>query len=201
MGKQYFVVGTDGLRHGPAELAALQQWANEGRIAPDTVIYDEHGTQYKAGDLLSFAFGTPSSYSNTPPPSPYLPGGANPPQPGQGPGQPGSGVPGPPVPGQVQPGPHWQPPNGSYIDPVSNSPGYDPLLYGGRGNYLGGCAPILAIIGLEMCCSLPAGLIGLGIAAAMLIHGSPYGKIMTWAAGICVCGQAAATVLWRLHGA
>jgi len=37
---QYFVIGPDGSRYGPAEFPLLQQWTLEGRVAPDTMLED-----------------------------------------------------------------------------------------------------------------------------------------------------------------
>lgn len=55
----YFVIAQDGNRYGPADIATLQQWVREGRIAPNTTLEDEFtGTQIRASLLpeLSYLF-------------------------------------------------------------------------------------------------------------------------------------------------
>lgn len=49
---EFFVVGIDGRRYGPADRAMLVQWAREGRIAAGTRLIDcETGRQVLAGDF------------------------------------------------------------------------------------------------------------------------------------------------------
>lgn len=55
----YYVIAHDGNRYGPADIATLQQWVREGRIAPNTLLEDEFtGTQIQASLLpeLSYLF-------------------------------------------------------------------------------------------------------------------------------------------------
>lgn len=40
---QYYVLGPDGSRYGPADLATLQQWVNEGRVLPTTHLQSVSG--------------------------------------------------------------------------------------------------------------------------------------------------------------
>lgn len=40
---RYFVIGEDGNRYGPADMALLESWAREGRITPKTIIEPEYG--------------------------------------------------------------------------------------------------------------------------------------------------------------
>ncbi|MCS6830760.1 MAG: DUF4190 domain-containing protein [bacterium] len=48
----YYVIAHDGNRYGPADIATLQQWVREGRIAPNTTLEDEFsGTQIRASLL------------------------------------------------------------------------------------------------------------------------------------------------------
>lgn len=65
----YFVLGADGQRYGPVDLATLNQWAQEGRVQANTVIVDVA----TGGDLLASqmpGLNLPAApYS--PPPSPY----------------------------------------------------------------------------------------------------------------------------------
>lgn len=52
----YFVVGADGNRYGPADIDALVQWANEGRLVASTILI-ERGTdrQILAGSITAIA--------------------------------------------------------------------------------------------------------------------------------------------------
>lgn len=43
MSVTYYVVGLDGQRYGPADMATLQKWALEGRVLP-TMMLEEAGT-------------------------------------------------------------------------------------------------------------------------------------------------------------
>jgi len=53
---EYFVVGTDGRRYGPADSGTLIRWAREGRIARSTTLIDCHsGSAHRAGDLAELA--------------------------------------------------------------------------------------------------------------------------------------------------
>lgn len=49
---EYFVHSVDGQTYGPADLATLQKWANEGRVLPDTTLTEQKtGRVLLAGDL------------------------------------------------------------------------------------------------------------------------------------------------------
>lgn len=66
----YFVIAQDGNRYGPADIATLQQWVREGRIAPNTTLEDEFtGTQIRASLLPELSYLFPSQ--ETPPADTY----------------------------------------------------------------------------------------------------------------------------------
>ena len=48
---QYFVIGPDGQKFGPADINTLTQWAAEGRLTPATMLEDEFGKQMPASEL------------------------------------------------------------------------------------------------------------------------------------------------------
>jgi len=62
----YYVIAHDGNRYGPADIATLQQWVREGRIAPNTTLEDEFtGTQIRASLLPELSY----LFPNQPPPA------------------------------------------------------------------------------------------------------------------------------------
>lgn len=66
----YFVIAQDGNRYGPADIATLQQWVREGRIAPNTTLEDEFtGAQIRASLLPELSYLFPSQ--GTPPADTY----------------------------------------------------------------------------------------------------------------------------------
>jgi len=49
---RHFVHGPDGQKYGPADFAMLQQWRDEGRLTPDTMLEPEvGGTPFSAKDV------------------------------------------------------------------------------------------------------------------------------------------------------
>jgi hypothetical protein len=57
----YYVIAQDGNRYGPADIATLQQWVREGRVAPNTTLEDEYtGTQIRASLLPELSHLFPS---------------------------------------------------------------------------------------------------------------------------------------------
>lgn len=106
----YKVVGTDGQVYGPADIATLQQWCQEGRIVPDTNLIDpQDGRVFAAQHLpqLSGFFVHTQSFG-TPPQTPGSFGGASP----QGPFDPGPTGPGSFGQGVSSQGPYNQSPFG-----------------------------------------------------------------------------------------
>lgn len=203
MGDQFYVLASDGKKHGPADLMTLQEWANQGRITPDMQLYDEQGNIYPASSKLHFA-GSPSNYP---------PGYSGPPQPGQ-PYQGNDPNAGPPTPGTYTPpgatpgyppmssGHHYQPGQANPNWSPTGTPNYDPLLMGpGMGSGSGCIAGILTLIGFEMCCNAIPGLLGLVFAIYCLASGKPWAKLMVWFASVCFGLQLIYTVMWRFHGA
>lgn len=66
---EYFVHSVDGQTYGPADLATLQLWANEGRVLPDTTLTErETGRVLRAGDLggLSLRASSQPVYAQAP---------------------------------------------------------------------------------------------------------------------------------------
>lgn len=55
---RHFVHGPDGVKYGPADLATLEQWRNEGRLTPETLLEPEvGGTAFPAKNLPGLSFG------------------------------------------------------------------------------------------------------------------------------------------------
>lgn len=69
---QYYVVDvTSGQKYGPADVATLNQWIQEGRLAPDSMLEDAvTGSQGRAGDLPALLFPNRDVPSSIPNPSP-----------------------------------------------------------------------------------------------------------------------------------
>lgn len=49
---RYFVIGEDGELYGPADIATLNDWIEQGRLAPTTMIQEEFGGARFAASLL-----------------------------------------------------------------------------------------------------------------------------------------------------
>lgn len=91
---RYYVLATDGQKYGPADVPTLQEWANERRLLPDTMLEAEgSGAQIAAGAVPGLTFAAPAE------PAPPV------------------ALPTPPAPGLGVPGPYTQAPG-----PVSNYP-------------------------------------------------------------------------------
>ncbi|MGQ9487745.1 MAG: DUF4190 domain-containing protein [Armatimonadota bacterium] len=77
----YFVIAHDGNRYGPADIAMLQQWVREGRIAPNTMLEDEAtGAQIQASLLPELRYMFPQSAAPPQyqaPPAPVVGGSAS----------------------------------------------------------------------------------------------------------------------------
>ncbi|MHB8637542.1 MAG: hypothetical protein ACYC96_13820 [Fimbriimonadaceae bacterium] len=57
MAPEYFVIGPNGQRFGPAPVATLNQWIQEGRVAPQTLLQDAAtGAQVVARALPALNF-------------------------------------------------------------------------------------------------------------------------------------------------
>lgn len=57
---RYFVIHPSGQRYGPAEVAVLNQWAMEGRLAPTSLLADETtGQQFQASQIPGLIFQAP----------------------------------------------------------------------------------------------------------------------------------------------
>ncbi|MEJ5251188.1 MAG: DUF4190 domain-containing protein [Armatimonadota bacterium] len=70
----YYVIAHDGNRYGPADIATLQQWVREGRIAPNTTLEDEvTGTQIRASLLPELSHLFPQGAAPPPPQAPPVP--------------------------------------------------------------------------------------------------------------------------------
>jgi hypothetical protein len=80
---QYYVLAQDGNRYGPADIPTLQQWINENRILPTTMLEDAStGQQLPASALSDLRFPTTMPQ---PPMSSQPTMGASPQMPGTGP--------------------------------------------------------------------------------------------------------------------
>jgi hypothetical protein len=70
----YFVIGDDGQKYGPADVATLNQWIAEARLIPTQVLEDEaSGQRMAAGSVPGLNFPAPA-----PPPGPGGYGGGQP---------------------------------------------------------------------------------------------------------------------------
>ncbi|NSW79580.1 MAG: DUF4190 domain-containing protein [Chthonomonadetes bacterium] len=70
----YYVIAHDGNRYGPADIATLQQWVREGRIAPNTTLEDEFtGTQIRASLLPELSHLFPQGAAPPPTQAPPVP--------------------------------------------------------------------------------------------------------------------------------
>lgn len=60
---QYFVVAQDGSKYGPADFLMINQWAQQGRILPHTIL-EEVGTgrQFNAAQLSGLAIPNQNAY-------------------------------------------------------------------------------------------------------------------------------------------
>jgi hypothetical protein len=105
---RYFVIGADGNKYGPADVATLNQWAAEGRVTPETTLEEEgSGQQMKAKFVLP-------GMASAPPTQPQAP--QQPPQ---------SGFPGQSAPGYTPPG------QSPYVRPAgSGSDGQTQIVIG-----------------------------------------------------------------------
>jgi len=87
----YFVIGPDGSKYGPADMATLNAWAAEGRVVPQTMLEDAAtGQQAMASAIpgIVFPMGMQQPMGG-PQPGPYQqPGGYQQPGPMGGPQQP-----------------------------------------------------------------------------------------------------------------
>ncbi|MFN7172675.1 MAG: hypothetical protein ACK4P3_07845 [Fimbriimonadaceae bacterium] len=104
----YYVIGQDGAKYGPAPLTQIARWVNEGRVLGNTQLQSMTGATYEAQALLPHLFGRtagPQQITQGGAPRPPSPMGPTPgPQPGPGePMSPGPGRPPmAPMPGQTQ---------------------------------------------------------------------------------------------------
>lgn len=65
----YYVLGDQGQKYGPADVATLNNWAAEGRLLPSTMLEDEtSGQQVAASSVAGVTFAPPMATSNYPRP-------------------------------------------------------------------------------------------------------------------------------------
>jgi hypothetical protein len=88
---RWFVIGRDGQKYGPADLATLQKWVNENRISPDMMLEEEAtGRRVRADMLPGLQFGgTGGAATTIASPSPTTQDTSS----GGGSGAPGAGFP------------------------------------------------------------------------------------------------------------
>jgi hypothetical protein len=60
---EYYVIGPDGSKYGPADVDILNIWINEGRIIPSTKIETDSGTSLMAMDVQGIVFPNTPDYS------------------------------------------------------------------------------------------------------------------------------------------
>lgn len=66
------MIGQDGRKYGPADMATLQTWQSQGRIHPDSLLEDETtGQRHSARDLLGIEQPTPPPDAGSPYPRPF----------------------------------------------------------------------------------------------------------------------------------
>lgn len=66
---EYYVVGPDGSKYGPASIDVLNGWIAEGRIVPRTMLVTEAGLNLMAMDVQGLVF--PNAAPPTTSPGPY----------------------------------------------------------------------------------------------------------------------------------
>lgn len=104
---EYFVIGPDGRKYGPASVDTLNAWAREGRLLPNSELEDSvSGTRLSASSVPGLIFGVAQ------------PGPA--PQPGPEPQQPYGQAQGPYA--QQQPQNPYGPQQGNWSAPPGSSP-------------------------------------------------------------------------------
>jgi hypothetical protein len=107
---RYFVLDDQGTKYGPADLATLNQWAVQGRIAPNTTLVEEFtNVRHRAIDLpglhIAVMPGMPAQGLPTQNPGAY--------------GAPGQGAYGQMLPGASPVQPQYQPTNtGPFNNPI-----------------------------------------------------------------------------------
>lgn len=52
----YFVIGPDGSKYGPADISLLNTWVAEGRVTPVTMLESDTGVRVSAGTLQGLNF-------------------------------------------------------------------------------------------------------------------------------------------------
>ena len=73
---RYFVIGSDGNRYGPADVATLNGWIREGRLTPQSLLEEEgSGMRLAASGIPSLSFGSsaPVVAGSMIPPAPQVP--------------------------------------------------------------------------------------------------------------------------------
>jgi hypothetical protein len=145
---RYFVIGPDGSKYGPADLASLNAWAAESRVLPSTMLEEEGtGRQIAARDVIGMVFpmAPPSTPSQSPTPPDY--------------GQPTYSQPQQPIYGSSQP----------------QSPYNRPVQQGSDGSSEVTWAWVLGAIGF-LCCPIVFSTIGIVLAVNAKNKGHPSGN-------------------------
>lgn len=66
---QYYVIGPDGSKYGPVDIATLQTWKAEGRVLPTTQIEDAQGQRFSATVIPGLFDGPSGPPPNMAPPN------------------------------------------------------------------------------------------------------------------------------------
>jgi hypothetical protein len=83
MDERYYVIAENGQKYGPANVATLQQWVEEGRVVPHTKLQHELDGSIRYPGELGLSFESRAGYNGPGPAATYAPPGS---APGSGPG-------------------------------------------------------------------------------------------------------------------
>lgn len=65
---RYFVIGNDGQKYGPADIATLNDWVAQGRVLPTQILEEESsGSRVAAQSVPGLNFPVAAPQANTPP--------------------------------------------------------------------------------------------------------------------------------------
>lgn len=218
-GDQYYVLGNDGVKHGPADVATLRTWANEGRLLANSLVFDSRGNEYTASQVLPQLFGSHSTVQQVQPQINQNPGM----NPNSGFGQNIQQGPsihqspdGPPAPGTYTP-----PPMNPYDDPFQQNPsnmgigGYGRRSwfggnqgmgmggwgggwggYGGGGGMMDGLGWLMALL---FCCNIFFAIFAVFFAHRAFLAKFPLAKLMIAVSYFNLTAQLGYSIFWKIH--
>src|SRR5512142_3277268 len=63
---QFYVIGPDGSKYGPADVPTLKQWAGENRLSPQSILEDSTSGQRMPAGQVEGIFGAPQTAPSGP---------------------------------------------------------------------------------------------------------------------------------------